>query len=90
MPEVTLQAIEGMLAQKLDGTEKRIIKRIDEAQEELARIIAETVAVPFTRSFDELENRLDYSERIRMIENRLARLEDNKPSGKFRLNRGEA
>ena len=30
--------------------------------------------------FDDLENRLDFSERVRLIERRLAKLEDAKPS----------
>jgi hypothetical protein len=33
--------------------------------------------------FDEIESRLDYSERIRMIERRLAKLEDHHTGGKF-------
>ena len=64
MTEVTLQAIERLLDQKLGTTEKRIIKRIDEAQEELARIIANTVAVPFTQRFDRLEKVLQVEQDV--------------------------
>ena len=38
MSEITLKAIEQLLDKRLDTTEQRIIKRIDEAQEELAQI----------------------------------------------------
>jgi hypothetical protein len=60
-------------------------KDLEEQTEALARIVADTVANPFTKRFDDLEEKLDYSERIRMIENRLAKLEDEKSGGKFHL-----
>ena len=34
--------------------------------------------------FDEIESRLDFSDRIRLIEQRLAKLEDERTGGKFK------
>jgi hypothetical protein len=76
---------EHLLGQTLQAMESRIIKRIDDAEEHLAAIVAETIAAPFTARFDELEQKLDYSERIRLIERRLARLEDDTKSSGFAL-----
>ena len=59
MSEITLKAIEQLLDKRLKSTEERIIKRIDEAQEEVARIVADTIATPFTQRFDRLEELLE-------------------------------
>jgi hypothetical protein len=63
--------------QTLAATEKRIIKRIDDAQEELARIVADTVAAPFTERFERLEELLKVKDdvetlKLQMVEIRSA------------------
>jgi hypothetical protein len=85
-----LTATKQGLRGEIKASEQRVIKRIGEAQEELARIVAETIAIPFTQRFDELEAKLDYSERIRLIEQRLAKLEDERTGSKFSLRRTAA
>jgi hypothetical protein len=60
MSEVTLKAIEQILDVKLAATELRIIKRIDDAQEELARIT--------NTGFEDVLERLDVRERIFKLE----------------------
>ena len=76
MSELTLKAIEQLLDKKLGATEGRIIKRIDDAQEEVARLIANTVADPFTQRFEELEKRLDVAEQIKLFERKFQKLEE--------------
>jgi hypothetical protein len=60
--------------QSLAGSEKRIIKRIDEAQEELARIVADTIATPFTKRFDELEGMLEVKEEVQTLKRQMAEI----------------
>jgi len=68
MPEITLDAIEHLLDSKLAGTEKRIIQRIDEAQEELARMVS--------RGFDDVQSRLDVHELIQAHALKFQKLEE--------------
>ena len=68
MSEITLDAIEQMLETKLAATENRIIKRIDESQEELARMVSS--------GFDEMRDRLDVTERLQIVERKFQRLEE--------------
>jgi DNA anti-recombination protein RmuC len=69
------KAISG-LASKADAaaTEKRILKRIDEAQEELARIVAETIAEPFTARFDRLEELLTVKDEVQTLKRQMAEI----------------
>ena len=51
----------------LTATEHRVIKRIDDAQEELARIIADTVATPFTERLDRLEQMIEVKDDVQRL-----------------------
>jgi hypothetical protein len=52
----------------LVSTEQRIIKRIDEAQEELARMTA--------AGFEDIQSRLDVTEQVKTFERKFQRLEE--------------
>lgn len=64
------------LKAELASAEKRIIKRIDEAQEELARIVNDTIAVPFTERFDRLEEQRDVAVQLKVFERKFQKLEE--------------
>jgi hypothetical protein len=49
---------------------------IRDGVDELARIIAETIAAPFTERFDDLEKRLDVTEQIKLFERKFQKLEE--------------
>lgn len=55
-----------VLEQTIQASEKRIISRIDEAQEELARMTK--------TGFDDVLDRLDVKERVQKLEKQLAEL----------------
>ncbi len=55
-----------VLEQTIKASEKRIISRIDEAQEELARMTK--------TGFDDVLDRLDVKERVQKLEKQLAEL----------------
>ena len=74
MAELTKQDLEQLLDKRLQSTEDRIIKRIDEAQEELARLIADTVATPFTQRFEHLESQLDVKNDVAVLKQQVAEL----------------
>jgi hypothetical protein len=65
--ELTQEYFEKVLTQKLEATEQRIINRIDDAQDELARIVADTIAAPFTARFDRLEELLLVKEDVQTL-----------------------
>lgn len=56
------------LDNKLGGLEKRIIKRMDESQEELARMVAE--------GFENVQRRLDVQQLIQAHERKFHKLEE--------------
>jgi hypothetical protein len=58
----------------VEASEKRIVKRIDETEEELARIIADTVAVPFTQRFDRLEKLLQVEQDVETLKRQMTEL----------------
>ena len=73
----TLKAIEQLLIKKFDeklaplatkqdvaASETRVIKRVDNAQEDLAGIVADTIAAPFSKRFDRLEELLEVKEDV--------------------------
>jgi hypothetical protein len=62
------------LEQTLAATEKRIITRIDDAQEELARIVADTVATPFTERFERLEELLRVKSDVDMLKQQMSEI----------------
>jgi hypothetical protein len=66
MPELTLEAIEQMLDKKFDEKLAPLATRGDvrEAVDELAGIIADTIATPFTKRFDRLEELLEVKEDV--------------------------
>jgi hypothetical protein len=64
MTELTKEYFE----QSLKATEQRIVKRIDEAQEELARMTSE--------GFLDIQNRLDVRELIHAHEQKFKKLEE--------------
>ena len=57
--------------QSLATREKHIITRIDESQAELARIIADTIATPFTERFDRLEKLLEVKEDVATLKRQM-------------------
>ena len=74
MPELTLKAIELLLDTKLATTEQHIIKRIDDAQEELARLVETTIAAPFSKRFDQLEELLDVKEEVQTLKRQMSEI----------------
>jgi hypothetical protein len=66
------QVLKG-LATKADlaASEHRIIGRIDEAQEQLARMVADTIATPFTKRFDRLEELLEVKEDVQTLKHQM-------------------
>jgi hypothetical protein len=83
MSEITLKAIEQLLDQKLGGlvtkddaatTEGRIIKRIEESQEDLARIVADTIATPFTKRLDRIEELLKVKDDVENLKRQMEEL----------------
>ena len=62
------------LAQGLKTTEARIIKRIHESQEELARIVADTIATPFTKRFDRLEELLEVKDDVQTLKRQMSEI----------------
>ena len=74
MSEITLKAIEQLLDKRLETTEAIIIKRIDDSQEELARLIADTVANPFTKRFDRLEQFLEVKEEVQVLQRQMTEI----------------
>jgi len=64
MSELTREFFEESLA----ASERRIIGRIDQAQEELARMVS--------AGFEEVQRRLDVSAKIELFEQKFQRLEE--------------
>ena len=62
------------LEESLGATERRLVGRIDEAQEELARIIAETIATPFTERFNHLEGMLAVKDDVQVLKRQMAEI----------------
>ena len=62
------QALKGLATKDaLASTEQRVIKRIDEAQEELARMTA--------AGFEDIQSRLDVTAQMRIFERKFQKLE---------------
>jgi hypothetical protein len=85
MPETTLQAIEHLLDAKLKNVattadlQKAVAplatkKHLEAQTEELARMVADTIAVPFTKRFEHLEEILDFADRVQTLERQMSRL----------------
>jgi hypothetical protein len=69
------EVVAGLVSkQDAAATEKRIVSRIDEAQEELARIVADTIAIPFTKRFDRLEELLEVKENVQTLQKQMAEI----------------
>jgi hypothetical protein len=68
MTQLTEERFEQVLSEKLKASEQSVIKRIDEAQEELARMVAS--------GFEDVQRRLDLSEQLRQHELKFQRLEE--------------
>jgi hypothetical protein len=69
------EVVAGLVSkQDVVATEKRIISRIDEAQEEFARIVADTIATPFTKRFDRLEELLEVKEDVQTLQKQMAEI----------------
>jgi hypothetical protein len=67
------QAIKGLvtkegLTEGLVASEKRVIKRIDDAQEELARLVS--------GGFEDMQDRLDVTAQIKTFERKFKKLEE--------------
>ena len=65
--ELTKEHFEQHLNTQLKSSEKRIIKRIDGAQEELARMVS--------GGFEDRQNRLDVKQQIQQFERKFQKLE---------------
>lgn len=72
--ELTQEAFEHILNQRLEQTETSIIKRIDETQEELAAIIANTVVEPFTERLDRLEKLFVVQQDVQRLKEEMAEI----------------
>jgi len=68
MTQLTEEKFRQILTGELQGVEQRIVKRIDEAQEELARMVA--------TGFESLEDRLDVTEQMRAFQRKFEKLEE--------------
>ena len=53
---------------QVEASEQRVIKRIDEAQEELARMVS--------AGFEDIQNRLDVTEQVKTFERKFQKLEE--------------
>ena len=63
------QVVSGLITRAdAKATEQRIIKRIDEAQEELARMVA--------GGFEDVQRRLDLTAQIQIFEHKFIKLEE--------------
>jgi hypothetical protein len=63
------QALKGLATKDaLASTEQRVIKRIDEAQEELARMVS--------AGFEDVQSRLDVTAKIKTFERKFQKLEE--------------
>jgi uncharacterized protein YqgV (UPF0045/DUF77 family) len=78
MPEITLEAIEQLLDKKLDEKLAPLATKADveNAVEHLARIVAETVADPFTKRFDDLEKKIDVTDQLKTFERKFKKIEE--------------
>ncbi len=72
MTELTLERFEQLLDTRLQAAEQNIIRqvnqRIDQAQEELARMVE--------HGFDDVLERLDVQQRMVLVEQKLRRIEE--------------
>jgi hypothetical protein len=70
MTQLTTERFEEILTAKLEASEKRVVQqvvqRIDEAQEDLARMVK--------HGFDDVLERLDVRERVTKVESDLQRI----------------
>ena len=70
MSEITLKDIEQVLDKKLKAavaplaTKEDVHREVREGVEDLARIIADTIATPFTQRFDRLEKLLQVEQDV--------------------------
>jgi hypothetical protein len=76
MSELTLSAIEQLLDKKLMAAVAPLAtkKDIQEQTEELARIIADTVAIPFTHRFDRLEELLEVKDDVQTLKRQMSEI----------------
>ncbi len=58
----------------VQASEARVVKRIDDAQEELAHIIADTVAAPLTQRLDRLEKLLQVEQDVETLKRQMVEL----------------
>jgi len=64
MTQLTEERFEQILAQRLDAQTKQLKTYMDDQTEDLARIIADTIATPFNKRFDRLEELLEVKEDV--------------------------
>ena len=76
MSDFTLKAIENLLDQKLKAAVAPLATKDDlrNGVEELARVIANTVAAPFTQRFDRLEKLLQVEQDVQTLKNPMAEI----------------
>ena len=80
MSEITLKAIEQLLDEKLKAavaplaTKQDVHREVREGAEDLARIIADTIATPFTQRFDRLEELLDVKDDVHLLKRQMAEI----------------
>ncbi len=78
MTQLTEERFEQLLDKKLDEKLAPLATRadVDNAVERLARIIADTVADPFTKRFDELEQKIDVTDQLKTFERKFQKIEE--------------
>jgi len=64
MTQLTEERFEQILTERLETQTKQLKKHTDEQTEALARIIADTIAKPFSERFDRLEELLVVKEDV--------------------------
>jgi hypothetical protein len=85
MSEITLKAIEQLLDKKLKNVvttadlQKAVAplatqKGLEEQTEALARMVADTIATPFTKRFDRLEELLEVKDDVRVLKRQMAEI----------------
>jgi hypothetical protein len=76
MSEVTLKALEQLLDNKLKAAVAPLATKQDvsNAVEDLARIIADTVAAPFTERFNSLEEAMKVKDDVQTLKRQMAEI----------------
>jgi hypothetical protein len=71
MPQLTEERFEQIFTQRLEAQTKDLKKYMDSQSEDLAPVIAETIATSFTKRFDRLEELLEVKEDVLTLKSQM-------------------